>query len=199
MNREREGNPFSGIDCRLYRRPFGRLLPRNFSRLLCRAGKKVNQLFVKAGICIAHALAGPIVAAIDATRCPINRPLGSAANAARFYSKKDEAYCAKYDHGVSFPPESSIIYLSSAYPGGFADIEISRLELLPKMAYGEFVIADKGYQDDNEERILSPVKKNRNRPLNQIEEDYNRGINTSKTNFFLRNSQSEKLGKVRKS
>jgi hypothetical protein len=25
--------------------------------------------------------------------------------------------------------------------------------------------------------VKSPVKKNRNRPLNQIEEDYNRGIN----------------------
>jgi hypothetical protein len=51
-----------------------------------------------------HALAGPIEAAIDATRCPIDRPLGSAANAARYYSRKDEAYCAKYDLGVLFPP-----------------------------------------------------------------------------------------------
>ena len=81
--------------------------------------------------------------------------------------------------GVSLGQDARIVHVSHAYRGGVADINISRAELVPKLLPGEFVLMDKGYQDDAEPRFLSPIKKRPvgGRPLDASEIGLNAAIN----------------------
>ena len=124
-----------------------------------------------------HALGGFIVAAVDATRCHIERPAGSANFAKGYWSSKDHFYALKYEVGVSLGSHNRIVHVSKAYRGAFADINISRNELLPKTPANERFLMDKGYQDDNEPRFLSPVKEVDGRVFSQAELEYSKEIN----------------------
>jgi hypothetical protein len=53
-------------------------------------------------------LNGVVTAAVDATRCPIERPKGSQAKAKSFYSVKDSYYALKYEIGVSLGKDTRI-------------------------------------------------------------------------------------------
>lgn len=118
---------------------------------------------------------GVVTAAVDATRCPIERPKGPQEDAKRFYSVKDSYYALKYELGVSMGEDTRIVYLSPAYRGGTPDIEIARQQLKPMLEPHEFVIMDKGYQDDREPQFLSPVKEG-NTPLTLDDLEMNRKI-----------------------
>jgi hypothetical protein len=86
-------------------------------------------------------------------------------------------YALKYELGISLGRHNRIVHVSRAYRGGYADINISRDELLPKLPANERVIMDKGYQDANEDRFVTPVKEYPGRALNQEELDFNHQIN----------------------
>lgn len=124
-----------------------------------------------------HALGGIVVAAVDATRCQIECPPGGAAVHKGYWSYKDHFYALKYEVGVSLGEHNRIVHVSTAYRGAYADINISRDELIQKLPANERVLMDKGYQDDNEPRFLSPVKERVGQVLDQVELDYNQAIN----------------------
>lgn len=88
-------------------------------------------------------------------------------------SKKDGYTALKYELGVSF--SNKIVHVSPAYPGGFADINITRQVLLPKLPAHERVIADKGYQED---RILSPFKEYEGRALTRDQIEFNSALHS---------------------
>ena len=115
--------------------------------------------------------------AVDATTCPIEAPTGSHAFKTSFYSKKDSRYSIKYELGVSLGPDTRICHVSRAYAGGFADVNISRECLIPKLEAWELVLMDKGYEDQGDPRFLSPVKDRKNGPRLTLDElNYNRAI-----------------------
>jgi hypothetical protein len=111
--------------------------------------------------------------AVDATRCFIERPK---IDHMRWFSAKDQQYAIKYEIGVSLGADTRIVHVSDGYRGGHADIQISRDELKPKLERQEFVIMDKGYQDDEEEQFLSPKKDYPNHPLTPDDLAMNRAI-----------------------
>jgi hypothetical protein len=86
----------------------------------------------------------------------------------------------KYEVGVSLGDHNRIVHVSSAYRGAYADINISRDELLPKTLANEYFLMDKGYQDDNEKRFLSPVKERADRVLSPVELNYNMEVNSKR-------------------
>jgi hypothetical protein len=68
------------------------------------------------------------------------------------------------------------VHVSRAYRGAYADINISREELLPKSTVNERFLMDKGYQDNAEPRFLSPVKEY-GQALTQEESEFNNALN----------------------
>jgi hypothetical protein len=127
-----------------------------------------------------NALDGRITLAVDCTRCPIERPKGSAAKAKQFWSFKDKYYALKYELGVSLGDATRIVYLSPAYRGGFADVNIAQAQLLPILSPEEYVVMDKGYQLDAEPRFLTPFKEFVNNPLSEEQLEFNRLIHVNR-------------------
>jgi hypothetical protein len=143
-----------------------------------------------------HALGGLVVAAVDATRCRIECPPGGSEIHKGFWSFKDHHYALKYEVGVSLGKDVRIVHVSRAYRGAFADINISRLELTPKLPGNERVLMDKGYQDDNEPRFLSPIKERVGRAFNQVELEYNGAINSKRQIVERANKRIKDFGSM---
>jgi hypothetical protein len=112
--------------------------------------------------------------ALDATECPIERPLDWLTQR-QYYSGKKKRHTIKYEVGVHLST-GRIIWLVGGIPGSVHDVKIAASNgIVDQILNGEWILADKGYTD-SELPFLTPFKN----PQTDEEVQWNSYINQAR-------------------
>ena len=90
---------------------------------------------------------------VDCTTVQIPKVHG---NIAAYWSAKDGFCALSFEVAISIGA-TRIVSISKANPGGQHDIQIYRTGLKTRLLPGEVILADKGYRDNHDNTIWSPI------------------------------------------
>lgn len=111
---------------------------------------------------------------MDATECPIHRPLDWLTQR-QYYSGKKKKHTIKYEVGVHLST-GRIVWLVGGIPGSIHDMKMAQENgILQQLLEGEWILADKGYTSSNLP-FLTPIKD----PQTEEELQWNSFINQTR-------------------